>query len=222
MSDADVKIKNASARVNASAKAKIKNAKTKAEASAKEKAKVVALGEAAKSILRFANQDLTREGLIDTPKRFAKAWGDLLAGYKIDIDKLLSVTFNEDETKEMIILKSIDYFSVCEHHLLPFYGKAHVAYIPSKGVLGMSKIVRLVEAYARRLQIQERLTEQVANALMKTIKPIGVGVVISGVHMCSCMRGVKAKGSEFITCSLKGVFRENSSCRNEFLSLVKD
>jgi len=174
-----------------------------------------------KLILEGIGEDLTREGLVDTPKRVAKAYEFLCKGYEDDVPSIMSRTFSEDHN-EMVLLKNVRIVSLCEHHLLPFRGIAHVAYIPDKKVLGLSKIARLVEAFARRLQLQERLTVQIATTIMKELKPLGAGVVIDCEHLCMTARGVQKEESTTITSCMRGVFLDpNKQAREEFLKLIK-
>lgn len=173
-------------------------------------------------ILEGVGENPNREGLLETPKRVAKAYKELLAGYHHLPTSILRKRFSVQKYDQMILVKNIDFQSLCEHHLLPFTGVAHIAYIPKQKVVGLSKIARTVEMYARRLQIQEQLTEQIADTIMKELQPRGVGIVISATHFCMTMRGVKKHEPKMITSALMGEFRDNPSTRNEFLSLVKD
>lgn len=161
-----------------------------------------------------------REGLLRTPKRVAAAFKYFTHGYRQDIEKVLNQAIFEENYDEMVVLKEIDVFSLCEHHLLPFYGKAHVAYIPKGKIIGLSKIPRVVEAFARRLQVQERLTSQIAECLMQALNPCGVGVVIEALHLCMAMRGVEKRDAYCVTSSMLGSFRESERVRGEFLSLI--
>jgi GTP cyclohydrolase I len=161
-----------------------------------------------------------REGLYKTPRRVIASLKYLTHGYKQDIKKVLNDAIFEENYDEMVVLKDIDLFSLCEHHLLPFYGKVHVAYIPNGKVIGLSKIPRVVEIFARRLQVQERLTMQVAECLRDSLKPRGVGVVIEALHLCMAMRGVEKKDSYCLTSAMLGSFRESDRVRSEFLSLI--
>lgn len=161
-----------------------------------------------------------REGLLRTPQRFEKAFRFLTSGYQMDEDKLLNGAIFTVCYDEMVVVKDIEIFSLCEHHMLPFFGRCHVAYIPRKRVVGLSKIPRLVNMYARRLQIQERLTRQIADALAKRLEPDGVGVIIEARHLCMVMRGVEKQHSQAVTSAMLGSFREDMQTRNEFLSLV--
>jgi len=165
-------------------------------------------------------EDPKRDGLIRTPHRVAKAMRHLTSGYSMNIDKLLNGAMFDVTYDEMVIVKDIELFSLCEHHMLPFYGKAHVAYLPTTKIVGLSKIPRIVDMFARRLQVQERLTQQIAETLMEKIKPQGVGVVIEARHLCMMMRGVEKQNSVAVTSSMLGVFRSCKETRDEFLSLV--
>ena len=173
------------------------------------------------TILKDLGEDPTREGLLRTPQRYAKAMTFLTSGYSVDIRKILNGALFREKYSEMVVVKSIDFFSLCEHHLLPFYGKAHVAYIPNGQIVGLSKIPRLVEAFARRLQVQERLTQQVADTLYQVLKPEGVGVVIEARHMCMMMRGVEKQNSLATTSAMLGSFRSDNKTRAEFLHLIE-
>ena len=162
-----------------------------------------------------------REGLVDTPKRVEKALKFLTSGYDADVDQVLNNALFEVDYSEMVIVKDIDFYSLCEHHLLPFFGKCHVAYIPTTKVIGLSKIPRLVEIFARRLQIQERLTSQIAETIREKINPLGVAVVMEATHLCMSMRGVEKQNSFAVTSSMLGAFRDNARTRMEFLELIK-
>jgi GTP cyclohydrolase IA len=166
-------------------------------------------------------EDPNREGLRRTPERFEKALRYLTSGYRLDPEKLLNGAMFTVCYDEMVVVRDIEMYSLCEHHLLPFFGKCHVAYIPSKKVVGLSKIARLVNMYARRLQIQERLTSQIAKAIEDRLNPQGVGVIIEARHLCMVMRGVEKQHSSATTSAMLGVFRENKQTRDEFLSLVQ-
>jgi len=172
-----------------------------------------------KEVLKHIGENPNREGLVDTPKRIIKSWEHLYSGYNKDPKEILTV-FDSDGYDEIVLLKNIELFSMCEHHMLPFIGKAHIGYLPNKKVIGISKLARLMEIFARRLQIQERLTKQIAQSLQDLLNPIGVGVIIEAKHMCMQMRGVEKQNSSMVTSSMLGVFREDSSARKEFLSLV--
>ena len=177
--------------------------------------------DAIRRLLTDLGEDPTREGLRDTPKRVEKAYKFLTSGYSADIDKVLNNALFTVDYNEMVIVKDIDFYSLCEHHLLPFFGKVHVAYIPNGKVIGLSKIPRLIEIFSRRLQIQERLTTQIAETIQKTIEPPGVGVVIEARHLCMMMRGVEKQHSAAVTSSMLGCFRQEQETRTEFLSLIR-
>src|SRR5919204_5281186 len=162
-----------------------------------------------------------REGLLDTPARVEKAYRFLTSGYRADIDQVLNNALFSVDYSEMVIVKDIDFFSLCEHHLLPFFGKCHVAYIPSTKVIGLSKIPRLVDVFSRRLQVQERLTRQIADTILEKIDPLGVAVVMEATHLCMSMRGVEKQNSFAITSAMLGVFREDARTRTEFLELIR-
>jgi GTP cyclohydrolase IA len=172
-------------------------------------------------MLVLLGEDPTREGLRRTPERFEKAMRFLTSGYRQDPEKLLNGAMFSVCYDEMVVVKDIEVYSMCEHHLLPFFGKCHVAYIPSKKVIGLSKIARLVNMFARRLQIQERLTNQIAEAIQQKISPEGVGVIVEAKHLCMVMRGVEKQNSSAVTSAMLGVFRENKQTRDEFLALMR-
>jgi GTP cyclohydrolase I len=176
--------------------------------------------EAIRAILKNIGEDPDREGLLETPKRVAKAHAELFSGYNVDPSTLLK-TFTNEDYDEMIVVKDIEYYSNCEHHMLPFFGKAHVAYIPDKKITGLSKLPRLVEVFARRLQNQERLTVQVAQTLMDSLAPIGVAVQISGLHMCMCSRGAGQSKSETISTCFRGKFKDDPNLRSDFFNQIK-
>lgn len=177
--------------------------------------------EAVRTLLLWAGDDPTREGLIDTPKRVVKAFGEYFAGYDANPAKILGRTFKDVEGyDEMVMLRDIRFESHCEHHLAPFYGKVHIAYLPDKKVVGISKLARLVDVYAKRLQIQEKLTAQIANELNETLKPKGVGVVVEAIHMCMTTRGVHKPGTSMQTSCMLGRFRSDSKTRQEFFDLL--
>jgi GTP cyclohydrolase IA len=171
-------------------------------------------------VLERIGENPNREGLRRTPERFEHALRFLTSGYEQDAEKLLNGAMFNVCYDQMVVVKDIDVFSLCEHHILPFFGKCHVAYIPDKKVVGLSKIPRLVNMFSRRLQIQERLTAQIAQAIQTCIKPLGVGVVIEARHLCMVMRGVEKQRSEAVTSAMLGAFRENLQTREEFLSLI--
>ena len=174
-----------------------------------------------KELLKEIGEDPNREGLLDTPKRFAKSMDFLTSGYHTTVKNVVGSALFKSESSEMVIVKDIELYSLCEHHMLPFFGKAHVAYIPRKKIIGLSKIPRVVDVFARRLQVQERLTAQVADALMEVLNPIGVAVVIEAAHFCMMMRGVEKQNSKTITSAMRGEFSTNSTTRHEFLQLMK-
>jgi GTP cyclohydrolase IA len=171
-------------------------------------------------LLKELGEDPAREGLVDTPKRVAESLKFLTSGYKADIEQLINDARFAQETTSMVVVKDIELYSLCEHHLLPFYGRCHIGYIPRGKVFGVSKLARLVDMYARRLQIQEKLTEQIAYAVKDSINADGVGVMIEARHLCMMMRGVEKQNSMFVTSSVLGVFRTNPATREEFLSLI--
>jgi GTP cyclohydrolase IA len=172
------------------------------------------------AILEEIGEDPEREGLLATPSRVAKMYAELTAGYTIDPLALINDAVFTVDYDEMVVVKDIEFSSLCEHHMLPFLGRVHVAYIPSGRVLGLSKIPRIVEMYARRLQVQERMTVQIADFINETLRPAGVAVVAEGVHMCSVMRGVKKAGASMITSAMRGVFRDDPKTRAEFMAHV--
>jgi GTP cyclohydrolase I len=172
-------------------------------------------------ILKALGEDPYREGLRKTPQRVARALREITSGYNADIDKVFNGAFFKADYREMVIVKDIAFYSICEHHMLPFFGKAHVAYIPNGRIVGLSKIPRLVETFARRLQVQERLTEEIAGTLFKKLKPRGVGVVLEAEHLCVSMRGVKNETSFAVTSSMLGAFQRDNRVREEFLNLIK-
>lgn len=174
-------------------------------------------------LLTDIGEDVTRPGLLETPGRAAKAWADWTSGYAIDPSKLLK-TFEDGAEgcqDELVLVKDIEFYSHCEHHLAPFFGKASVAYIPSGKVVGLSKLARVVDAYASRLQVQERLTNQVADCINDTLEPLGVGVIMQATHFCMCSRGVSKQGSTTVTSALRGVLRTSAEARAEFMMLAK-
>jgi GTP cyclohydrolase IA len=177
--------------------------------------------DAIRKLLTDLGEDPDREGLRDTPKRVEKAYKFLTSGYGADIDRVLNNALFTVDYNEMVIVKDIDFYSLCEHHLLPFFGKCHVAYIPSNKVIGLSKIPRLVDVFARRLQVQERLTRQIADTIRDKIAPLGVAVVVEATHLCMSMRGVEKQNSFAVTSAMQGAFHDNSRTRMEFLELIK-
>jgi len=174
-----------------------------------------------RQLLAELGEDPSREGLLDTPKRVEKSLRFLTSGYAADVDAVLNNALFTVDYNEMVIVKDIDFYSLCEHHLLPFFGKCHVAYIPQGRVLGLSKVPRLVEIFARRLQVQERLTNQIAETLREKIRPLGVAVVMEASHLCMSMRGVEKQNSVAVTSAMLGVFQHDARTRMEFLDLIK-
>ncbi len=172
-------------------------------------------------LLKEIGEDPTREGLVKTPKRSANAFRFLTKGYNQTLDEIVNNAIFEAESKDMVILKNIELYSLCEHHMLPFFGKAHIGYIPDKKIIGVSKLARIVDMYARRLQIQERLTHQIAKAIWDILNPLGVAVVIEAQHLCMMMRGVEKQNSVMQTSAMLGIFQTSQSTRMEFLELIK-
>ena len=170
--------------------------------------------------LALVGEDPSRDGLLRTPDRVARAMGFLTQGYAMTLEDAVGEALFEEDHENMVMVRDIELYSMCEHHMLPFFGKAHVAYIPHKRIVGLSKLPRIVDMFARRLQVQERLTEQVASAIEEVLQPRGVGVVIEAYHMCMMMRGVEKQNSRTITSALRGVFREDAKTRDEFLRLA--
>jgi GTP cyclohydrolase I len=174
-----------------------------------------------RELLVRIGEDPTRDGLLDTPERMEKSMAFLTRGYAMDVKTVLHNALFEVEYDEMVIVKDIEFFSMCEHHLLPFFGKAHVAYVPNGKVIGLSKIPRVVDVFARRLQVQERLTTEIADAITEAIDPQGVAVILEAQHLCMMMRGVEKQHSDTVTSAMRGVFKTQLQTRNEFLSLVR-
>ena len=174
-----------------------------------------------KNLLKYIGEDVKREGLRDTPARAAKAFQYLTKGYQDNIDKIINDAIFESDNDEMIIVKDIELYSLCEHHLLPFFGKCHVGYLPKGKILGLSKIARIVDVFARRLQVQENLTKQIAETILKYTDARGVGIVIEAKHLCMMMRGVEKQNSVMKTSCMLGAFRKEHSTRSEFLSLIQ-
>ncbi len=172
-------------------------------------------------LLMEIGEDPSREGLVKTPHRAAEAFKALTAGYSQDPQKMLGGAIFEEEYEDMVVVRDIEFYSLCEHHLLPFFGKAHIAYLPAGRIIGISKLARLVDIYARRLQVQERLTVQIGTALQEALSPKGVGVVVEARHLCMMSRGVNKQNSNVTTSEMLGRFREDRSTREEFLSLLK-
>ena len=172
------------------------------------------------SLLKEIGEDPNRDGLLRTPSRVAKSWEFFSRGYNQNLEDIVNNAIFEEDAKDMIIVRDVEFFSLCEHHLLPFFGKAHVGYIPSGKIVGLSKIPRIIDMFARRLQVQERLTHQIADAIMNAIDPLGVAVVMEGRHMCMQMRGVEKQNSFASTSAMLGQFRKSSETRSEFLSII--
>ncbi|MBC7236712.1 MAG: GTP cyclohydrolase I FolE [Chloroflexi bacterium] len=179
-----------------------------------------AIEEAVRTILENIGEDPDRPGLLRTPARVARMYGELTAGYHVDPVKLINDAIFDVKYDEMVIVRDIDFYSLCEHHLLPFFGRCHVGYLPDGRVIGLSKIPRIVEMYARRLQLQERMTQQIAEFLRDTLRPLGVAVVVEGLHMCAAMRGVKKANARMVTSAMLGTFRRNATTRAEFLANI--
>lgn len=173
-------------------------------------------------ILENLGEDPGRQGLVRTPLRAAKAMQFLTSGYHQDIDELLNNAVFDEDYDEMVIVKDIEFYSLCEHHILPFWGRCHVGYIPQKRIIGLSKIPRIVDMFSRRLQVQERLTREIAEALENTLEPQGVAVVMEGQHLCMMARGVEKQAPRMTTNVMRGIFRENNSTRSEFLQCIQD
>ena len=174
-----------------------------------------------KNLLELLGEDSSREGLINTPKRVAKAWDFLTKGYTENLDELINNAIFEGESKDMVIVKNIEFYSLCEHHMIPFYGKAHIGYIPNGKIIGLSKLARITDLFSQRLQVQERLTNQIAQCLQDVLNPRGVAVVLEGKHFCMLSRGVQKQNSIATSSSMLGIFREKESTRNEFLKLIE-
>ncbi len=174
-----------------------------------------------KSILEYLGEDPEREGLRDTPNRVKKSWEFLTRGYRQNEEDVINNAFFDADCNDMVIVKDIEFYSMCEHHLLPFFGRCHIGYIPNGKVFGVSKLARIVDMYARRLQLQERLTKQVAEAL-QAVNPEGVGVVMEAQHMCMTMRGVEKQNSKMVTSAMLGSFRDEAETRAEFLNLIRN
>jgi GTP cyclohydrolase IA len=173
-----------------------------------------------RGLLSEMGEDSARQGLRKTPKRVAQAYETLTRGYKANVREIINNAVFDEEYDEMVVIKDIDIYSLCEHHLLPFYGKCHVAYIPKGKIIGLSKIPRIVDVFARRLQVQERLTHQVAECLKKALDPLGVAVVIEAFHLCMAMRGVEKQNAKCVTSAMLGVFRSDRGTRSEFMNLL--
>ena len=175
---------------------------------------------AVKEILEALGEDPNREGLRNTPDRVSRMYEELLAGYRTDPVALINDALFEVDYNEMVLVKDIEFYSLCEHHMLPFYGLAHVAYIPQGKIVGLSKIPRIVELFARRLQVQERMTREIADFLTEAVQPMGVAVVLDGAHLCAMMRGVKKANARMVTRAIHGVFKSNLAMRQEFVYLI--
>ena len=201
-------------------KAKLANKKNSPVIDIQSKASSTSIASHMKEILRALGEDPDRDGLLSTPDRSEKALRYLTSGYSADVRQIVNGALFDVKYDEMVIVRDIEFFSLCEHHLLPFFGKMHVAYLPDEKVIGLSKIPRLVDAFARRLQIQERLTQQVAETIQELVNPVGVGVICEARHFCMMMRGVEKQHSGAITSAMLGAFRDNKETRNELLSLV--
>lgn len=178
------------------------------------------LQKAVRTILSHIGEDPDRQGLQRTPERVARMFDELTAGYHVDPIELINEALFDVDYSEMVVVKDIDFYSLCEHHMLPFYGRAHVAYIPNGRVIGLSKIPRIVEMFARRLQVQERMTEQIADLIDQVLEPAGVAVVVEGVHMCSMMRGVKKANASMVTSALRGTLKSDPQIRAEFMEHI--
>lgn len=178
--------------------------------------------ELVRGIIEHIGEDPNREGLLKTPERVAKAYDEICGGYAMDPDAMVRKALFEAEGHEMVLVNDIDFFSMCEHHMLPFFGKAHVAYIPGTKIVGLSKIARVVEAFGRRLQVQERMTAQIAKCLMDNLDAKGVAVVLHAQHLCMMMRGIKKLNSFAVTSEMLGVFKDNAKTRGEFLTLIQE
>ncbi|MBX7490060.1 GTP cyclohydrolase I FolE [Helicobacter turcicus] len=175
-----------------------------------------------RSIFDHIGEDRNREGLLDTPKRVVKSWEHLYSGYKSNPKEILGTVFTEGACDEMVVLRDIEFYSVCEHHMLPFFGRISIGYIPDSKVVGISKLARLVEVYSRRLQIQEKMTAQIADTLMEVLQPKGVMVVAEAKHMCMVMRGVEKQNSQMLTSAIRGLFKSDHRTREEFMGLIRN
>ena len=179
------------------------------------------LKEITKSLLSEIGEDPTRAGLINTPERVAKAWDFFSQGYRANVQEIVNGAIFEEDCSEMVVVRDIEFFSMCEHHMIPFFGRCHVGYLSNKKIIGLSKIPRIVDAFSQRLQVQERLTSQIAETLMDILDPIGVGVVMEGRHLCMQMRGVEKQNSFATTSAMLGQFRDSAETRSEFLSIIR-
>ncbi len=175
-----------------------------------------------RKILELIGEDPTREGLLDTPKRVSKAMHFLTEGYHLGVEDVVRDALFEEQCEEMVIVKDVEFYSLCEHHMLPFFGRAHVGYLPKNKVIGLSKIARVVDVFARRLQVQERLTSQIAKGLIEVLDAHGVAVVVEASHFCMVMRGVQKQNSKTVTSSMLGAFRDDSRSRSEFMEHIRD
>jgi len=173
-----------------------------------------------RNLIETIGEDPSREGLLKTPKRVAKSWEYFSEGYRADVNNIINEAVFHEDCSEMVVVRDIEFFSMCEHHMIPFFGRAHVGYLPNGKVIGLSKIPRIVDMFSRRLQLQERLTSQVANTLEEVLKPIGVAVVMEGRHLCMQMRGVEKQNSYASTSAMLGQFRKSAETRAEFLSII--
>jgi len=181
----------------------------------------MALEDTIRTLLREIGEDPSREGLLSTPSRVAESMQFLTRGHGQKVDEILNGALFTEENQEMVVVRDIDFFSLCEHHLLPFFGKCHVAYIPHHKIIGLSKLPRIVEMFARRLQVQERLTKQIADTVQQVVNPLGVAVVMEAAHLCMQMRGVEKQNSVAITSTMLGVFKDSAVTRAEFLDLIR-
>jgi len=181
---------------------------------------ITEISEIGRKLIEAIGEDPEREGLVRTPQRVAYAWDFLTSGYDMDIDAVLNDAIFREEYDEMVLVRDIDFYSLCEHHMLPFFGKAHIAYIPNGKIVGLSKIPRIVDVFARRLQVQERMTQQIADTIEEYLDPQGVAVVTEAAHMCMMMRGVQKQNSMTTASAMKGVFKTQSETRSEFLTLI--
>jgi len=179
-----------------------------------------AMSDLAQRWIGLIGEDPQREGLVDTPARVARAWAYLTRGYQQTLEEVVGQAIFTADGSEMVVVKDIEFYSMCEHHMLPFFGRVHIGYIPRKKILGLSKFARIVDMYARRLQLQERLATQIADAIVEVLDPLGVGVVIEGTHLCMMMRGVEKQQSQTVTSAMRGSFRKDQRTRSEFLSLL--
>lgn len=185
-----------------------------------DKVEILQIEDLVRDLLIRIGEDPQREGLIKTPQRIAEMFAELTSGYRTSPEEVVNGAIFSVEYDEMVLIKDIEFYSLCEHHILPFFGKVHVGYIPDGRVIGFSKIPRIVDLFAHRLQLQERMTEEIANFLMEAIKPQGVGVVTEGFHLCMAMRGVKKQDARMVTSAMKGIFRRDARTRAEFLELI--